>query len=68
MDTALPVNGVWLSRCKTLIFYSIRTSIHSGIGCEGEKRLGGFMVDSVFHPFAVDQMNVRNTWEVSGLK
>ena len=53
-----------------LIFYSILTPFHnySGIGCEGAKPLGDFVVYSVFHPSEVDQMNVRNTWEVSGLK
>ena len=29
---------------------------------------GWFKVDSAFHPPEVDQMNTRNTWELTGKK
>ena len=30
--------------------------------------LGGFNVDSAFHPSEVDKMSTRNFWELSGKK
>ena len=30
--------------------------------------LGGVKVDSVFHPSEVDEMSIRSSWKLSGLK
>ena len=30
--------------------------------------MGGFKVDSAFHPFEVDKMSTRDFWELSGKK
>ena len=37
-------------------------------GVPGSIPLGGFKVDSIFHPSEVDEMSIRNSWKLSGLK
>ena len=37
-----------------------------GVLCS--KPLGGSKVDSAFHPYEVDKMGTRNSWELSGKK
>ena len=51
----IEVRKLILANCpKPVIFHS--------------KPLGGFKVDSVFHPSEVDQISTRNFWELSGKK
>ena len=37
-------------------------------GVPGLKPLGGFKVDSAFHPSEFNELNTRNSWELNGKK